>query len=68
MKKFFEYRNAEMVSPDISKITKYRKLLLMEMKKMGTSESDLNLVCGTIIINAINNDRKAEDVAWAILQ
>lgn len=68
MKKILECGSIRETTPDESKIIAYRKLLLAEMRKMGADESDLDLVCDAIIVNAINNDRKAEDVAWAILQ
>lgn len=73
MKKFFEIRSRKQMPLDISRISEsaiaeYRKLLLAELKKMGADENDINLVSDTIIINAINKNRKAEDVAWAILQ
>lgn len=73
MKKFFEIRSRKQITPDISRISEseiaeYRKSLLAELKKMGADENDINLVSDTIIINAINKNRKAEDVAWAILQ
>ena len=73
MKKYFENKIKTQMPSDKSKISKatiedYRKLLLMELKKMGADENDIDLVSDAVIINAINKDRKAEDVAWAILQ
>lgn len=68
MKKYFERRNVKIATPDISKIKEFRESLLVEMEKMGATKGDFDLVCDAIIINAINNGRKAEDVAWAILQ
>lgn len=58
---------------DTSKISRlrirsYRKALIAEMVKLGATKSELGLVCDDIIINSILNSRKAEDVAWAILQ
>ncbi len=50
------------------KIEEYRDMLIIELKKLGASDSELELVSEKMIINAINNGRKAEDIAWAILQ
>lgn len=50
------------------KIEEYRDMLIIELKKLGASGSELELVSEEMIINAINNGRKAVDIAWAILQ
>lgn len=50
------------------KIEEYRDMLITELKKLGASGSELELVSEEMIINAINNGRKAVDIAWAILQ
>ena len=54
------------ISP--SQIKEYSDLLISALKKMGATEQELSLISDAIIINSINNNRKAEDVAWAILQ
>lgn len=50
------------------KIEGYRDMLIIELKKLGTSGSELELVSEEMIINAINNGRNVVDIAWAILQ
>lgn len=50
------------------KIEEYRDMLIIELKKLGASGSELELVSEKMIVNAINNGRKAVDIAWAILQ
>ena len=50
------------------KIEGCRNMLIIELKKLGASGSELELVSEEMIINAINNGRKAVDIAWAILQ
>lgn len=50
------------------KIEEYRDMLIIELKKLGASGSELELVSEEMIINAITNGRKAVDIAWAILQ
>ena len=54
------------ISP--SHIKEYSDLLISALKKMGATEQELSLISDAIIINSINNNRKADDVAWAILQ
>lgn len=54
------------ISP--SQIKEYNDLLISALKSMGATDNELSLVCDAIIINSIHNNRKAEDVAWAILQ
>ena len=49
-------------------VNEYRHLLQQEMIKLGASEQELSLIKDATIRNAINKDRKPEDVAWAILQ
>lgn len=51
-----------------SKFKEYNDLLIKTLIKMGATEQELSLVCDEIILNSIHNDRKVEDVAWAILQ
>ena len=50
------------------KIEEYRDMLIIELKKLGASGSELELIYEEMIINAINNGRKAVDIAWVILQ
>lgn len=38
------------------------------MIKLGAKENEINLISDALIQNAINNNRNAKDVAWAILQ
>lgn len=70
MKKFFVQRLsvANSVNISASDISSYRNLLIVEMKKMGATDNDLQLVHDATIKNSIINKRKPEDVAWAILQ
>lgn len=51
-----------------SQIKEYRDLLISALKKMGAADQDISLVCNAVIINSIHNNRKVENVAWAILQ
>ncbi len=46
----------------------YREALIEELKKRGATPAELNLVSDEIIINALNQHRSVESVAWAILQ
>ena len=46
----------------------YKSLLEKEMIKMGASERDLKLIKDATIRNALRNNRKPEDVAWALMQ
>lgn len=46
----------------------YKEEVLEEMIKQGATENELQLVKEGAIINGIRNNRKPEDVAWAILQ
>lgn len=49
-------------------IVSYRKLVIIEMDKLGASETDKQLLCDTTIKNSIRSKRKPEDVAWALMQ
>ena len=49
-------------------IEEYREALIEELKKRGATPVELNLVSDEIIINALNQHRSVESVAWAILQ
>lgn len=70
MKKFFLLRTSSMVniSIPITEITQYRKAVTGAMEKMGATSSEIALLREETIINSIKNNRKPEDVAWAILQ
>lgn len=70
MKKYFMelVKNMPKKSIPPEKIERYRDMLINELEKQGASESDLKLVSEEMIINAINNHRKVDDIAWAILQ
>ncbi len=46
----------------------YRNLLIEEMKKLGAENRDYDLISDELIQNALLQNWKAEDVAWAILQ
>lgn len=50
-----------------AEISEYRRLLIIEMKKMGADEHDLALIHDATIRNAVKMSAKPEDVAWAIL-
>lgn len=47
---------------------KYKEKVLDEMIKQGATENELQQIKESSIINGIKNNRKPEDVAWAILQ
>ena len=70
MKKFFARQMAVCVSRNISpeEIARYRSLLIVEMEKMGATQNEISLIHDATIRNSIRNDRKPEEVAWAILQ
>lgn len=66
----FIIKNEHTVSSDISsvQIRCYHKELVVELKKQGATNAEINLVNRNLIINSIRRNRKPEDVAWAILQ
>ncbi len=70
VKKFFAQRLSLVASSEVTsvQIEKYRHLVVLEMQKMGASEKDIKLLQEATILNSINNKRRPEDVAWAILQ
>lgn len=69
MKKYFLLRNAN-VRRDVpaSQIASYRSEVISEMKKLGATEQEFLHLHEETILNSIQNKRKPEDVAWAILQ
>lgn len=70
MYKYFERLSDVMLPVEISEeeIVLYRNKVLSQMKLMGASKNEMALVQDAAIRNAIRNNRKPEDVAWAILQ
>lgn len=70
MKKYFLRQAARVSASEVSlkQIETYRELLIAEMKKLGAEENEFALICNALIMNSIRNDRRPEDVAWAILQ
>lgn len=46
----------------------YYDSLVEQLRKQGATEEDINLISDEMIKNAIKNNRKPEDLAWAILQ
>lgn len=70
MNKYFILQNKQTTAPQVSltQIETFRNLLIIEMQKLGATESELSLICDTIILNSIRNNRQPEDVAWAVLQ
>ena len=70
MKKFLARQLSVCVTKTIcqDEIVRYRSLLIIEMKKMGATEDEIGLIHDATIRNSIRNNRKPEDVAWAILQ
>lgn len=55
-------------STSSEKISEYRHLIIEEMIKMGATNQEISLLQTATIINSIRNNRKPEDVAWALLQ
>lgn len=70
MKKFFAKQMYSCIIESITQeeITHYYLLLTSVMKKMGATEQEIGLIHESTIRNSIYNNRKPEDVAWAILQ
>lgn len=70
MKSYFKNLLVRTKTPEVtvSQINDYKTALIKELIKMGATESEKNLVCNEMIINSIINNRRVEDVAWAILQ
>ena len=70
MKKFFAEKLTACMTKSIcqDEISNYRSLLITEMKKIGATDDDISLIHDATIRNSIRQQRKPEDVAWAILQ
>lgn len=69
MKKYFLIQNQTVsinASPELIEL--YREKIIQEMKKLGATSQEIELLQYETILNSINNKRKPEDVAWAILQ
>ena len=69
MYKYFLLKNRPIetsVSPE--QISLYRDRVIDEMKKMGATNHEIELLKRETILNSIRNKRDPEDVAWAILQ
>ncbi len=69
MKKYFLLRNHVIdTSTSPEEILQYRTMVILEMKRMGATDQEIELLRNETIINSIRNKRRPEDVAWAILQ
>lgn len=53
---------------DSVKLEQYRSELIKEIINLGATENEINLISDILIQNSIENNRSAQDVAWAILQ
>lgn len=49
-------------------IIEYQKLVIEEMKKLGATEADLNLVGIGVLRTGIKHKRSPKDIAWALMQ
>lgn len=49
-------------------IADYRRSVIEELKSLGATDNDIDLVNDVTIVNAIKANRYPSDVAWAILQ
>ena len=56
------------IAPSDEQIKQYKFFVYNELVKLNVSEPTLNLVNNSIIIAAILNKQKPEDLAWAIAQ
>ena len=70
MRKIMQENSSSSCSKDYTKVStaQYRELLIVEMKRQGASDADLQAIKDSIIRNSIRSNRHPEDVAWAILQ
>ena len=46
----------------------YKNALIEEMIKQNATEKEISLITDEVIENAIKQNKKVEDVAWALLQ
>lgn len=69
MKNFFKQRNAS-ISSSITQdqIDAYRTTVVVAMEELGATSQEISLLRTETVLNSIRNQRKPEDVAWAILQ
>lgn len=49
-------------------IADYRRSVIEELKSLGATDSDIDLVDDATIINAIKANKYPNEVAWTILQ
>lgn len=70
MYKYFEQLQSCADKKTISEqeIHKYKSNVLSEMKAMGATEDDINLLDDGIIRCSIINNHKPYDTAWSLLQ
>lgn len=46
----------------------YKERIIEEMKLLGATQDEIDLLTVQIVLNGINNNREPKSVAWAILQ
>ena len=69
MKKYFLAQSRAInMSASPEEIASYHRMVVIEMKKMGATPQEIDLLKNETILNSIRNNRKPEDVAWAILR
>lgn len=70
MNKYFLQRISQLSTSKVSssQIESYRELVIIEMQRMGATDYEISLIHEATILNSIKNNRRPEDVAWAILQ
>lgn len=69
MNTYLEKILSQIESPTIDEgeLLEFRAQVVKEMKKMGATKVQFSLLKDGVLKNAIRNNRKPEDVAWAIL-
>ena len=68
MKAYFTKQLIYVEKVDENDVASYRNLVIIEMEKLGASETEKSLLSDATIRNSIRNKRKPEDVAWALIQ
>lgn len=69
MKKYFILRTDGMdVDTSPEQILLYRDKVIEALKRFGATSQEIALLHDETILNSIRNNRKPEDIAWAILQ
>ncbi len=69
MKKYFILRTDGMdVDTSPEQILLYRDKVIEALKQFGATSQEIALLHDETILNSIRNNRKPEDIAWAILQ